>query len=328
MIFGLGGAFGPVLAGQLVQHWGWEAVFWFRAPIAALAFALAWVLPRGERHEHARFDAPGAVLMVAAVTGLLFTLNRFQYLGQMVWPMVLSGLLTVAAGVGFVLRERRTAQPLIDLRYFHDRDFALVNAAHVALNVAGFSIMLLVPFYLDRVVGLSVPLIGVTLAAGPAGVMIAGPVAGRVATWIAPRRLALCGAALLAIAQFGIGSVGAHPVMLLLVAMMVTHGFGLGLFQVAYFDIATATIPRQDRGVAGSLVMMTRTIGVVTGATMLMLLFQSLRGTAADMPETEAFLYGFRGAFWITAALPVTAVLAGLLSGWARPQPPMSRLQP
>jgi MFS family permease len=196
----------------------------------------------------------------------------------------------------------------------------LVNAAHVALNVAGFSLMLLVPFFLDRIVGLSVPLIGVVLAAGPTGVMIAGPVAGWVTTWITPRRLALIGSAVLVVAQVLVGSVGATPLMLPLVLAMVMHGFGLGLFQVAYFDIATATIPRQDRGVAGSLVMMTRTIGVVTGATLLMLLFQSLRGhgLALGMPETEAFLLGFRGAFWIAAALPLFAVIAGLCSGWGR----------
>jgi EmrB/QacA subfamily drug resistance transporter len=320
MIFGLGGAFGPILAGQLVQYWDWPAVFWFRAPIALAAFILAWWLPAGEPAKQARFDALGAALLVVAVTALLMALNQLQHLGQTVLWLALLGLLTIAAAAGFIVRQRRTVQPIIDLRYFHDRDFAVVNAAHVLLNIAGFSIMLLVPFYLDRVVGLPVRLVGVVLAAGPAGVMVAAPVAGRLAAWVAPRRLALIGSALLAVAQFAIGSVGTHPVLPALAGVMFMHGFGLGLFQVAYFDIATATIPRQDRGVAGSLVMMTRTIGVVTGATVLMLLFQSLRGAAqaAGVPETEAFLQGFRGAFWIAATLPVTAAIAGLLCGWAR----------
>ena len=330
MIFGLGGAFGPIIAGQLVQLWDWQAVFWFRAPIALMAFALAWTLPAGERHGPARFDAPGSVLLVVAVTSLLLTLNQLQHLDRTVWGFILLGLLTVAGAVGFVLREGRVQQPLIDLRYFRNRDFALVNAAHVALNIAGFSIMLLVPFYLDRVVGLSIPVVGLMLAAGPAGVMVAGPVAGRAADWIAPRRIALVGTVLLTLAQLLIGSAGRDPLILPLVSVMFLHGFGLGLFQVAYFDIATATIPRRDRGVAGSLVMMTRTIGVVTGATVLMLLFQSLRGAALDagLPETEAFLRGFRGAFWMAATLPALAGCAGLLCGWARRGPRPGALPP
>ena len=57
---------------------------------------------------------------------------------------------------------------------------------------------------------------------------------------------------------------------------MAVQGFGLGLFQVAYFDIVTAAIPARNRGVAGALGMATRSIGTVTGATVLMLIFQSL----------------------------------------------------
>jgi EmrB/QacA subfamily drug resistance transporter len=323
MIFGLGGAFGPILAGQLVQYWDWPAVFWFRVPITFTAFVLAWGLPRGERLGQAQFDGYGAVLLVLTVTALLLSFNQLQHLDTTLWGVVLLSLLTAGSGIGFVMRERRAIQPIIDLRYFHDRDFALVNAAHIALNVTGFSIMLLVPFYLNQLVGLSLSLSGVVLAAGPAGIIAAAPVAGRLAKRIAPRRLALGGLLLEAAMQIVIGSSAEHPLMPALTAAMFLHGFGLGLFQVAYFDIATATIPRRDRGVAGSLVMMTRTIGVVTGATVLMLLFQSLRANAIALgaPESAAFLYGFRGAFWIAATLPVLSAAAGLLCGWGRVAP-------
>jgi len=316
MVFGIGGALGPILAGELVQLWGWRAVFWFRAPVALLAFLLTWTLPANPRHGTARFDAPGAILLVVAITALLLALNQLRE------PLLLAplALLTALAAAGFVMQERRTAQPILDLRYFRDRDFSVVNAAHVLLNIAGFSIMLLVPFYLDRVGGLSVPLSGLVLAASPLGIMLSAPVAGRLATRLAPKRLALAGAAAMAVAQVCIGLAGANPDIPLLAAAMFVQGSGLGLFQVAYFDIATATILRQDRGVAGSLVMMTRTVGVVTGATTLMLVFQALRATAASrgLPDPEAFLIGFQGAFRIAAVLPVVVVVAGLLCGWGR----------
>jgi EmrB/QacA subfamily drug resistance transporter len=316
MVFGIGGALGPILAGELVQIWGWRAVFWFRAPVALLAFLLTWTLPANQRHGTARFDAPGASLLIVAITALLMALNQLRE------PLLLAplALLTALSAAGFVMRERRTAQPILDLRYFRDRDFSMVNAAHVLLNMAGFSIMLLVPFYLDRVGGLSVPVGGLVLSASPLGIMLSAPVAGRLATRLAPRRLALAGAAAMAVAQVCIGLAGSNPDIPLLVAAMFLQGSGLGLFQVAYFDIATATIPRQDRGVAGSLVMMTRTVGVVTGATTLMLVFQALRATAASrgLPDPEAFLIGFQGAFRIAAVLPVVVVVAGLLCGWGR----------
>ena len=320
MAFGIGGALGPVLAGHLVAHFGWSAVFWFRAPIAFAAFLLTWRLPATAPHGSARFDAPGATLLVASITALLLALNQLNHLGHSALWFVVATAVTVSTAAGFILREFRTPQPIIDLRYFRDLDFSLVNAAHVLLNLAGFSIMLLVPFYLDRVARLSIPVGGLVLAASPIGIMLSAPIAGRLAASVPPRRLALLGAAAMAIAQIAIGLAGDQPNIPLLWLSMFLQGCGIGLFQVAYFDIATATIPREDRGVAGSLVMMTRTVGVVTAATVLMLMFQSLREAASARGETpdEAFLIGFQGAFHIAAAIPVLVVIAALLRGWAR----------
>ena len=58
------------------------------------------------------------------------------------------------------------------------------------------------------------------------------------------------------------------------------HGLGLGLFQVAYMDVVMATLAPQHRGVAGSLTMLTRTLGVVTGTALLTLIFHALEASA------------------------------------------------
>ena len=323
MAFGIGGALGPVLAGQLVAWFGWQAVFWFRAPIAFAAFVLAWGLPRSMPQGSTRFDAAGAVLLVVSISALLMALNQLRNVANDPTLFIVAAALTATAATGFVIRQGRTDAPLMNLRYFRDPDFALVNAGQVILNLAGFSIMLLVPFYLDRLSALSVPMGGLVLAASPLGLMLAAPIAGRLATRVPPRRLALLGAVLMTIAQTAIGQAGEQPVLPLFWLWMLMQGAGMGLFQVAYFDIATATIPRQDRGVAGSLVMVTRTIGVVTAATTLMLIFQTLRASAVaeGIPDTQAFLTGFQGAFHVAAVLPGMVVVAALLRGWARASP-------
>jgi len=321
MLFGLGGALGPLLAGLLVAQWGWPAVFWARAPLALFAFALGWTLPAASaRAQHERFDAAGAALLVLAISALLLTLNQLRDIEQNAIGVVAGGVLAVLSSAGFIWRELHTPQPILELRFFRDADFSLANAAQTALNMAAFAVLLLVPFYLDRFSGLPVPAQGAILAASNSGVMLAAPLAGRWASAIPPRRLALFGAAAMAIGQGLIGTTGAHPDLPLLAAAMFLQGSGLGLFQVAYFDIATVTIPREARGVAGSLVMMTRTVGVVTGATVLMLIFQALRGTAlhAGAADQAAFLSGFQGAFRLSAVIPVLIALAMLLRGWAR----------
>jgi MFS family permease len=320
MVIGIGGALGPPLAGLMVPTWDWPAVFWFRAPLALAAFGLGWLLPVGARPAvRENFDALGGLLLVLAISAMLLALNQLQHIGETLFWLAASVLTTLLAGWGFIAQERRTARPIIDLRHFHNLDFSLLNAANVALNLAGFAVLLLVPFYLNRVGGLSAQAIGLLLAASPAGTALTAPVAGRLATRIPPRRLALVGAAAMASGQLLIAVGGARLDIVVLACAMGLQGCGVGLFQVAYFDIVTASIPRSDRGVAGSLAMMTRTIGTVTGATVLMLVFQTLRVMAVDAgaDEATAFLDGFAGTFRITAALPAIVVVLGLARGWA-----------
>jgi EmrB/QacA subfamily drug resistance transporter len=309
MMFGLGSALGPLIAGVIVSRWGWSAVFWARAPIALASCALGFVLPSTPSSQAAgreRFDAIGAALLVLTISTLLLTLNQLRA------PEVAAVFAVVTLGGmwGFVRQERRVARPIIDLRLFRISGFAAVNLGHALMNLAGFAIMLLMPFYLDRVAGLPALSLGLVLATSPLGLVLAAPIAGRLAGRLNPRRLTVAGALFAAVGlgliagfagQVGVGRGGVGVLAL----AMVLQGFGQGLFQVAYFDIVTGTIPRQDRGVAGSLGMLTRTGGVVLGATLLMLAFQTLRGVAAAQGGSDAvaFLFGFRGVFALAAGL-------------------------
>jgi MFS family permease len=317
MIFGVGGAAGSLLAGLLVQRFGWQSVFWFRAPLSLVAFVFAWALPAaaptGPREQ---FDVIGAALLVLATGALLLGLNRLQP-GAGAAPFL---VLFVAAALGFVVQERRAKFPIIDLRYFRDPDFSLLNVGNVAVSLAGFSVQLLVPFFLDRVARLAAPQVGAMLCVSGLGTALAAPVAGLLAGRIAPRRLALAGATATALGQVLIGIAGPAPDLPTFGAWLFLQGSGLGLFQVAYFEIASATLPRGNRGVAGSLVMMTRTLGIVTGATVLMLGFQTLRVAATDRGASDAvaFLTGFQGIFRLAALLPALVVVAALARRWGR----------
>jgi MFS family permease len=172
--------------------------------------------------------------------------------------------------------------------------------------------MLLAPFYLSRISGLSVPMGGLVLAVSPVGITLAAPLAGRLAGDRSPRSVALIGTVLSGLGLLGISFAGMEPDIPLLATSMFVQGFGVGLFQVAYFDIVTSTIPLRDRGVAGALGMATRTIGTVTGATVLFLVFQLLRN-GGDPQDNTAFLAAFQGTFRIAAGIPLALFVLALL---------------
>jgi Na+/melibiose symporter-like transporter len=304
-------------------------VVWARGAIALAGCALGFALPRVARLQRAspfaapgvpgpagqeRFDALGAALLVLTIGTLLLTLNRLRA------PAVAAAFaaVTLAGLWGFIRQERRVEQPIIDLRLFRIRGFAAVNLGHTLMNFSGFAIMLLMPFYLDRVAKLETLSLGLVLAASPLGMILAAPIAGRLAGRIGPRRLTVAGAVCAAVGLTGIALLAGQVEVGVLALAMFAQGFGMGLFQVAYFDIVTGTIPRQDRGVAGSLGMLTRTGGVVLGASGLMLAFQTLRDVAAAQggADAAAFLFGFRGAFALAAGL--TALVVAMLGARAR----------
>jgi EmrB/QacA subfamily drug resistance transporter len=322
MMFAIGSALGPLLAGTLIAHGGWSTVYWFRVPIAAAACLAAFTLPAPPRARAPQaFDAPGAVLLVVFIAALVIGLDRLRHLPDSAPALLLAALATGAAAYAFVRRELAVARPIIDVRVFRDAGFALVNVANVVVNLSMFSVLLLLPFYLARMAALSVPMAGLVLAAQPIGTMIAAPLAGRLAERLPPSRMILCGSLLASAGLASIGFVGRETQIPLLWASMFANGVGVGLFQVAYFDIVTGTMPRGDRGVAGSLAMVTRTLGIVAGATLLMLAFQGIGNLAASAgaDPTDAFLAGIRGAFRIAAAIPLVPVGLGLaLSRWRR----------
>jgi MFS family permease len=301
LMFAAGGTLGPWLGGALVQAWDWPAVFWFRVPIAAAALLLSRGLPAAPpRIEREPFDLAGATLLALALTAMLLAFNR---IGE--FAALLLGLAALTAFAAFAWHEARCAKPIIDPSVFRLPGFAVLNLASVLTNLAAFAVWLLVPFYLVRANDFPLVVSGAILATASVGVVVASPVAGRLIGRIAAERLALAGAVLVAIGLGLISTWERGTSAVWLVATLTLQGFGLGLFQLAYTDIVTATLPRQNRGVAGSLAMVTRTVGTVSAAATVMLLFQHLE--AAD-----GFFAAFQRSFKLAALLPLA--MAGLLA--------------
>jgi MFS family permease len=299
MMHALGSAGGPLLGGLLVDFWGWPSVFWFRAPIAVTALVFIEGLPTAPRRvRRESVDIVGAGLLALAISTLLLTFNQLQHLERHVFPAIALCGITAASFFGFVRWERRVAQPIANLDFFGIGGFATINGASVLVYLTSFSVLLFAPYYLVRLTDLSLPLAGAVLAASFAGSIAASPLAGRMISHLPAAGVAALGAVLNGAGLFLIGGwdVGTSPVVI--VMPLVLQGFGVGLFQVAYMDLVMGTLPPQHRGVAGSLAMLTRTLGVVTGATLLTLVFHGLEGlSVANSAAADGFLSAFHATF-------------------------------
>ncbi len=295
MLYSAGFVLGPAVAGPLIEHLGWQGVYWFRVPIAVAAFLATWTIPASERPAGTqRFDLTGAVLLALGLTLASLGLDRLH--GAAVaplWPLGL-GVLAAATLWAFVRQERRAPQPIIALRLVGRGDLVPAILVSLLVNLACFAILLLLPFQLARVGGFAPPAIGSVLASAAVGMVLASPLAGLAARRVGSWTLAMAGCAAMAA---GLGGVAATPGLAGLVPALVIQGFGQGLFQVAFLDIVIAALPADARGVAGSLGMLCRTVGVIAGASVLTLVFQTLL--------SSGFVVAFRGTVGFAAALPI-----------------------
>jgi MFS family permease len=293
---------GPLIGGALTAIWDWPAVFLFRVPIAIAALLLLGAMPASPlRPAGDRFDIPGGIALVLGLVTMLLTLNRLREFSAL-W----FGLASAAAFAAFIFRESRAVRPIIAVGTLKQPAFALLNLVSVLVNLAAFSIWLLVPYALARLPGYSLIESGAILAAAAAGAVVAAPIGGRiVGRYISAERLAIAGAAAIGTGLLLIGAWTEQTPTTLRITGLFVQGLGLGLFQLAYSDIVTAALPLADRGVAGSLVLLTRTFGTVTAASVVLMVFEVLN-------VGHGFLEAFHQTFQLAALLAFAA--AGLLA--------------
>jgi MFS family permease len=301
MMMALGWMLGPLLGGTLTSIWDWPAVFWFRIPIAIAALLLLRGLPVAPpRLTSDRFDIPSSIALALGLVTMLMAINRIRELSAF-WL----GLLSALAFAGFAFRQSRAERPIIAMEVFKLPGFAMLNLVSMLANLAAFSVWLLVPYYLARLPAYTLTESGAILAAGAAGAALAAPIGGRLTgRRFSAERLAIAGAAVIGTGLVLLSAWTEQTPTILRVAGLVVQGVGLGLFQLAYADIVTATLPLTERGVAGSLALLTRTLGTVTAASVFFLVFEILQ-------TKHGFFEAFQQTFQLAALLAFVA--AGLL---------------
>lgn len=299
-VIGLGSAIGPSLGGLLVEIWGWSAVFWFRLPIALCSLFLTFAFPMPQQTRAAgRFDLAGAVWLALALGTVLAAISRARH----GFDSVTEGVMMAALlGLSVVLLRRRRSgdNAVVQFGMFRNVDLALVTLTGIAVNLVGFAVMLFVPYYLARLSGLPVAIGGLVLALSPFGMIVAGNLGPRLAGRIGAKQVALIGAVLVVTGTGLIGWWGRGEPLVSIAIASLAHGLGLGLYQVAQLDVSTASLPRENRGVAGSLVMLSRTLGVVGAASLLTAIFVHFEATQ-DLAADAGFLNAFQNTFRIAA---------------------------
>jgi MFS family permease len=277
----------PLLGGLAIAALGWSGAFWFRVPFALAALLLLpWLtvkasLPVG---MPVRFEVRGPLLLASGIALSLLgaALMHSELAPVLAVSPVLAGCVLLAA---FARHEHKAAAPLFPQQAVRDADFILRNLAAVAVHFTAFAVPLLLPYHLARVAGFSASEVGVLIAMSPVGMLLGSLLAVPLARHAGVGVAALLGGLTVALGSMALAAAAGFAWLGAIVASLLLHGAALGIFQVAYTDAIVAALPSHARGVAGSLTMVTRTVGVVAAATALTAAVQWLQGGTPGPPR-------------------------------------------
>ncbi len=314
-VFGMSMALGPVVGGVLVSSIGWRSIFWINVPIGITAIILALrYVPESRAAVARKIDGPGQGLVIALLASLTYGIIEAPSRG---WssPLIIGAFAVAAVSlVSFLVWERRTEDPLIDLRFFHSVPFASATVIAVAALAALGGFLFVNTIYLQDVRKLSPLHAGLDILPLAVMIMLSAPISGRLVSWRGSRvPLAVAGTAM-----------GAACLMLIhlspttsftwLFGAYAIFGLGFGLVNPPITDAAVSGMPRAQAGVAAGIATTSRQVGTTLGVAIVGALVSS------NLSSRVGFALASRTSWWVMSGCGALVLVLGLTatSGWAR----------
>ncbi|MBA3448293.1 MAG: MFS transporter [Pseudaminobacter sp.] len=267
--FSAGGAIGPLVGGVLLTYFWWGSVFLIAVPVMVLLLILApLLLPEFRDSEAGHLDIASAALSLIAVLATIYGIKGMAQNGFGTGAALAIGV-GVVVGALFVRRQRKLADPLIDLSLFRSVAFS----ASLAINILGFfvafGIFLLVAQYLQLVLGLSPLAAGLWSAPSAVG-FIAGSMLAPAMMNLARPAYVIAGGFVLASTGFLLLSrIGAEDPLPFIVAGYVVLSFGLAPVFTLATDLIIGTVPPERAGAAAGLAETSSEFGGALGIAIL-----------------------------------------------------------
>ena len=306
---GLAVALGPLVGGAVTQGMSWQWIFWLNVPIGLVLLPIALRRLPESLGPRGRLDVAGVVLAAGGLFGVVLGVVRAGEFGWGSTEVVLSIAVGALLLAGFLLRERRTAAPMLPLPLFRRRSFSITNGVSLAMSFGMFGAIFLLAQFMQTVQGLSPLEAGLRTLPWTAMPVLIAPMAGRLVDRLGGRPLLVTGLALQAVGIAWIAVVTSPTVAFSsLVLPFVLAGVGMSLFFVPVATVVMNSVPADRQGVASGTNNAIREVGGVFGVAVLATIFSHAGGYASG----QQFVAGLEPALWVAAAVVAVGALAAL----------------
>ena len=257
---------GPMLGGYLTDNYSWRWVFNINIPIGILAFIL--MRRNVEDPPYIRNAKPGKIdgIGFAYLTLWLATLQIVLDKGQQedwfgsVWIRWFT-FLSVAGMIAFVLRELRTDHPIVNLRIFKNRNYAIGTLLMAIFGSALYSTVTLLPLFLQTLVGYTSEKAGYATSPRGLGSLMIMPLVGRLIAKVDARRMLVAGISIFVVATFMFGDIDTEVGMRTIVLQNFLQGIGMGFVFVPLSTLSVSMLRQDQMGNATGLFNLMRNLG-------------------------------------------------------------------
>ncbi|MDH5524849.1 MAG: MFS transporter [Desulfobulbaceae bacterium] len=315
---------GPSLGGVLLEFYSWHALFLITVPIGLVFAVLAFNhLPGPVKHFSSPLDWLGALSWAAALILFSMAITHATAVDWSAAKLVTAFILGGLALACFIKIETMVPHPLLHLELFKKRYFSMAILSATLSFAVLFAVIMLTPFYLDRILQLPPSQIGLVMLAIPSSILVVGPVAGWLSDYVGARLLTTLGLAVATCGVFLLTRLEPTSTPLDIAARLVMLGFGQAMFLSPNSASILAKAGKTQAGAASALLATARNLGMLLGIAQAALLFSLYFGSLTnglDMKDftgnhTDAFMVALKNAFCGAGITGIIGVIASLLRG-------------
>ena len=320
---------GPPLGGLVIDLLSWRWIFFLLVPIGVVGTALTVLRARGRRlppvERLPAVDYVGAAMLVVLTVMLTLVVDRqsAEAIGAGSSSVM---LVAFALGLaGFLVHERRTVNPVVNLALFRIRMFSFSVLSLLVFATTSSVLSFLLPFYIQDVLHRSPSFMGVLFLSAPVLTISLAVLAGHLTDRVGPRIPATIGLSVI-MAAFAIGvglKVDSHWILPAL--LLACTGIGQGFFNTPNQTAIIGSVPRAYRGFATGLVQMIfglgSLLGISLGGALLTQMFRHYSGTPDATPSADApgpFVAAMSATYAVCFVLMAVALAASLMRGGRR----------
>jgi EmrB/QacA subfamily drug resistance transporter len=274
---GMAIALGPIIGGWLLQSFSWTSIFFAMAPVAVLGAALvAWTVPSSRDPHAPRADRPGFLLSTAAMALLIYTVIEAPNYGWGSARSIGGFIAVIVLFAAFVVRERRTDEPMLDIGLFRNPRFTAASGSVTIAFFSLFGFIFLMTQYFQFLKGYGPLSAGVHLLPVATAVGIASVLGTKLAVRFGTKLVVAAGLLFVACFYAWVSTVSPSTHYGTIAAQMVLYGVGMGFTSAPATEAIMGVVPKDKAGVGSAVNDATRLLGGTLGVAVIGSVYASL----------------------------------------------------